>query len=323
VGMHRPEGVYAFHWLDDADVRRLVASAPRNTDDHTRLEYRAPRALLAGNAGDENVEMIHQARSAIVPTAVEVGDQEMFLAAAAETLVNLEEFSHAAPYVEALPAATNSPPAEIARGRWLLARTRFEEARAAYQRALQLDPSSINAALGLAETAKRQAQYDIADLLLRQVLARAPRHVAALDMLAMIARYREDWLAAIEWQRQRIEADPRATAADYARLGEFLFRAGQHAAGAEVLEQALRRDRYTYIAHRYLAQIHRLAGNTERALEHLKFLERYHPSTDSSTYPALADLYQSLGRPDDALAALRKGRRIFPADTEIASRLAK
>lgn len=323
AGMRRPEGVYAFHWLDDADVRRLVAGAPRNTDDHTRLEYRAPRALLAGNVGDENVEMIHKARSELIPTAVEVGDRDTFLAAAAETLVNLEEFSHARDYVLGLPAATNLPFAEIARGRWLIARTRFEDARASYQRALLLDPSSINAALGLAETAKRQAQYDVAELLLRQVLGRAPRNTVALDMLAMVERYRENWLAAIEWQQQRIEADPPPTAADYARLGEFLFRAGQHAAAVQALEQALRRDRYTYIAHRYLAQINRFAGNTDRALEHLKFLERYHASTDSSTYSALADLYESLGRHDDAIAALRKGRRIFPADTEIARRLAK
>jgi spermidine synthase len=323
VGLRHPEGILAFYHLDDADVRRMVAGAPRNTDDHTRLEYRAPRALLARGVGDQTLEMITAARSALVPTGVEAVDGPAFLLGAAETFIHLEEFSSAAPYISEFPAETNSPPAEIARARWLLARARFEEARAAYQRALQLDPSSLDAAMGLAETAKRVAEYDRAELLLRQVLARAPRHAAALDLLALIARYRDDWLSAVEWQRRRIEADPRASGADYARLGEFLLRAGEHASAAEALGQALRRDPYNFIAHRTVAHLHRLAGNAEKALEHLEFAARYHPSTDSGTYVALADVYESLGRSADATATLRKGRRIFPGDTQIEGRLAK
>src|SRR5215469_14948434 len=52
-----PEGLIAYFRLDDGDLRSLVTGARHNTDDHTRLEYRAPQALLATNTLLENRQM--------------------------------------------------------------------------------------------------------------------------------------------------------------------------------------------------------------------------------------------------------------------------
>jgi spermidine synthase len=319
--MRRPEGLGAYHLLDDADVRRMVAGSPRNTDDHTRLEYRAPRALLADGLGDKNLQIVHQHRSLLLPITLRVDDPDLFILAAAETLTDLEEYTNASYYVEKLPANSISAEVQVVRGRWPLERSLFREAQPAFERALQLDPHSLEAAHGLAEIARQQGKYDSAELLLRQILARNPKYVPALDSFVKLERNRERWAEAARRQQQRIAADPRAGANEIAELGELLYRAGEAADGEAVLLRAIARDPYIYRAHRYLGEIYRQSGRTEFALERLQFVERYFPTTSSSLFPLLADIYTSLGRLHEARAALQKGLRLFPGDTEIQRRL--
>jgi spermidine synthase len=321
--MRRPEALAAFHLLDDADVRRMVAGSPRNTDDHTQLEYRAPRALLADGLGDKNLHVVRGFRSQALPATLRVDNAEVLFLSAAETLIDLEEHSNAAYYVQQLRADSRLAETHVVRGRWPLARSFPREGQPALERALQLDPKSLEAAHGLAEIARQGADFDKAELLLRQILAREPKHVPALKSFVSLGRNRQNWAEAARWQQQLLAADPQAGATESARLGELLHRARQTDEGEAVLLRALARDPYNYVAHRYLGEIYRLSGRTEKALEHLRFVERYFPTTNSSLFPLLADAYTALGRPADAQAALRKGLRLFPADTEIQRRLAK
>jgi len=319
MGIRQPEGLAAFHLLDDADLRRLVAGAPRNTDDHTRLEYRAPRSLLAKGLGDRNTEMVEQERRDPLPQVLRVDGAQAMLAAAAETLLNLEEYKKAGAVLSSLPQEPPRHALALLRGRWQLESSRLSDARDSFQLALQLDTSSLAAAQGLAETARRTLNYDQAELLLRQILGRDPGFRPALESMALVARARENWTAAAEWQRLRIAADPAPDAESYALLGEYLLRGGESAAAERVLQQSLEIDPYAHAAHRQLAELYLREAQPESALPHLEFLVRYHPTSDSSTYVSLANVYASLGRLREAEEAMAKGLRLFPTSRQLRS----
>jgi hypothetical protein len=57
VHVRRPEDLLPLFRLGPAEVRELVAGAPRNTDDNARVEFSAPKALYLDTL-DSNLEMI-------------------------------------------------------------------------------------------------------------------------------------------------------------------------------------------------------------------------------------------------------------------------
>ena len=202
-----------------------------------------------------------------------------------------------------------------------LATNRFDLAAAAYQKALRIEPSSVAAMYGAGETARRQGNIEEAERLLTPILTRNAAHLPTLYSLTRIAQSREDWPAAIRWQRANIAADSKPKAQDFGLLGEFLVNAGQYDEAPETLEHALTLDPYLFSAHRNLGLLYRRAGQWRDALPHLELVARLSPTLDSRVYLALADAYRGLGRPRDARAALRKGLRFFPSDREIAMQL--
>jgi spermidine synthase len=315
--LRQPEGILGYHLLDDADLRRLADGAPRNTDDHTRLEYRAPRALLVAGQDVKNRDLARSQRTTTLSRIVRVPDCDAALLAAAETLVGLEDYSEVGYFLEPASPDANPAAAALLRGQWELARGRLVEAKAALQRALQLDPGSLDAAHGLAEVARRQLQFDSAELLLRQILARAPEHVDALDSMAHLERMREHWNDAAAWQARRLAADPAPPSLAHARLGEFLLRADQLEAAEGAFRRALELDPYSYSANRNLGELYRRQRKLAEAEKHLAFTARFFPDTDAGTYVALAEVYFSRGRASAGLATLRKGRRIFPTSPEL------
>jgi len=321
LGLRQPEGLLAFYLLDDADLRRLAADTLRNTDDHTRLEYHAPRALLAKRLEDKNRRMILQYQQALLPRGLESGDLDSAAAleAAAETLLNLDEKDEARRFLAPLADRPSTATAELLRGRLELARDNLPEAKAAFAAALQLDRTSLDAAQGLAEVARRQENDDTAELLLRQILVRNPKFVPALHAMMSIERDREAWRQAANWQARRIAADPTAGPDEYCRLGELLLDMGDLARAESALLSGLEREPYSYAAHRNLGELYRQRKFWTQARKHLEFVVRYFPDTDAETYAALAEVYRATGDTGAANEILRKGRRIFPDDQELHS----
>jgi len=319
LSLHKPEGLLAYYLLDDPDLRNLVGQTARNTDDHTQLEYRAPRALLASGLGEKNMDMVREQQSDLLPQLLRIEDQRTALLASAETLLDLEENDAAGELLEEAAEGPPHPVAELLRGRWHLAAGRLAEAKVAFQTALQLDPSSLAAAHGLAEVAHQKSDFLTAELLLRQIVIRNPGFVPALESFAKLERAREDWKEAAEWQERRIAADSDSTADEYALLGQFLFRAGDDQAAERALFLALERDPYSSKAHGNLGDLYRNRGRWEKAAQHLELVVRYDPTSDSSVYASLAEAYRALGRPRDAERALAKRRRLFPGESSAAA----
>jgi spermidine synthase len=313
----QPEGLLAYHRLDDAPLRRLAAGAVIQTDDHPRLEYRAPRALLRPNL-EENIEaLIASQREALLPRDVVVENPEPALVAMARTLFGLREYDAARAALAALPASHSSAEAELLHGQLALRRHAYPAARAALERALQLDPSRLEAACALGELALRQLQLDRAELLYRQVVERDPQHRDALRGLARVEQLRERWEHAIAWQRRVVEAAAAPSAEDRATLGALLSRAGFLEAAEAELQRALQTDPYSFLAHRTLADLYRHQQNWAQSRRHLETIVRYFPERDPSAYAALVEACRNLGDIAAARAVRRKAERLFPGHPDV------
>ncbi len=141
--------------------------------------------------------------------------------------------------------------------------------------------------------------------------------VPALEAMMLIERDREKWSKAADWQAKRIAADPAAGPSEYCRLGELLLRMGDLASGERAFLTALEHEPYSYAAHRNLGELYRHQKMWKEARAHLQFVERYSPDTDAGTYVALTEVYRAIGDSSAAIAAIRKGLRIFPNDPEL------
>ena len=317
IGLRQPEGLIAYYLLNDAELRRLAAGTLRNTDDHTRLEYRASRALLTKGLDEKNREMILGYQKEQFPPGWPSEQRTTALRAAAEAMLNLDEKEEADRFLALLDDEPPTAAVELLRGRLELAYERLPEAKAAFESALRLDRKSLGAAQGLADVARRNDDAATAELLLRQILARNPNFLPALEAMMLIERDRKAWRQAIDWQARRIAADPSPGPNEYSRLGELLVRVGDFERGERAFQAALEHDSYSYAAHRNLGELYRTRKLWEQARTQLEFVVRFFPDTDSGTYVALAEVYRATGQVTAAIEILRKGLRIFPDDADL------
>jgi spermidine synthase len=316
LGMRKPEAVLAFHRLDDADLRKLADSPERNTDDRTLLEYRAPRALLAESLEDKNNEAVWKHRTTDLSQILRAPDPVYARIASAHALITLDD-DDAYYFLDGLRNAPESADLELARGRYRLREKQYASAKEAFQAALRLDASLLEAAWGIGEAARQIGDLPTAELMFMQVLGRDPNHLPSLRSLMRVGRSRGKWAQAVEWQTRLVKALPKPDAEEYARLGEVLQAAEQPDAALKAFLISLELDAYGYAARRNLADIFKTRKKWTEAAEQFEFIVRYHPDIDPLTYPALAEVYRELGNRAASVEVLRKGARIFPDSKEI------
>jgi spermidine synthase len=317
MGLLRPEGLIAMHLLDDAGLRQLTAGASMNTDDITRLEYRAPRAIFAGITASENAQMLAQQRSALLPASIPISDPQGALTAGAETLLALQDGPRAGAFIAALQQYPPTAEADLLRGRWFMAKGALDDARRAYVDARRTAPNGLDAELGLAEVARLEKDYASAESLLTECAAKNPQSIPVLSSLAVLEKSRSRWSEALSWQIKRMAADSAPPVEALELLGELSFRAGDFTGAAHTYIDVLNRDPYFIDAHRVLGEIFRHAKQWDEARTQLEVVVRYSPLGDPTQYLSLADVYRNLGRTRDAQATLDKGLRIFPANPDL------
>jgi spermidine synthase len=326
IGLRRPEGIVAFHRLDDVDLRRYIQGSPRNTDDLTRLEYRAPRALLAKEIAKTNREILWQQRSALLPRDIRVDDPNATLFASAETLINntragevgetvlpnVGEFYEVDYFLQPLGNEPPSLPLELLRGHWELIRGNLVKAKETFDSARSLDGSSVAALVGEGEVARRQRDFATAERYFHEALARQPDSISALEGMVLVARGQKRWQEAAAWQKRRIDADSQDQAIQYAQLGALLLLSGDLPGAERALTKALEQEPCSFAAHRNLGALYLRRREWEKAEHHLELAARYLPAGDPNVYSMLAGTYRALGKRRAAEAALRKGHRLFP-----------
>jgi len=315
LGWQRPEAIFTYYRLDAADLRRYVARAEKNTDDQTRLEYRAPRSLLAKGLADLNTKSVLDARTSSMPRDLVLPDRRTALLAALETSLNLDEVAEAGAFAQSLELEPPTIASRLALAHYDLLRGKVTEARTRYEEALRLDKNSLEAAWGIGEAQRRLLRYDDAELLLRQVVARDPKYIPALDSLAKMEHSREHWEQAALWQAKRLAVDPDAPAVEVVNLAKFLLSSGKTDEAERQFQVVLTMDPCNYSAHHHLAKIYLQRNEWEKAQAHFEAAVRYYPSYEAQDYADLISIYRQRGQLRAASEMLDRAKRIFPTDS--------
>lgn len=318
MGLQNPEGMLGYFLLDDSDLRTLVAGAPRNTDNLTRLEYRAPLAIFDGNAVGENLQMLSRQRSRLLPASIEITKPRETLIAAAEVLAWMWKPTPESDYIKALASYPPSADSEVLRAKWLATAGRIDEARTVFAHALLLDPSSTDARIGMAEIARVQNDPATARPLLQSILARNPKYIPALSSFALLEESEGHWTAALQWQQRRMAAETDPPLSARMDLAELLLRTGDVRSAANQYIEVLNRDSYNANAHYILGEILRQQRDWEQARVQLETAIRYAPAGSPQVYLSLADVYRNLGEDREATEMLEKSARVFPASALVA-----
>jgi spermidine synthase len=315
LGLQRPEGLLAYHELDDADLRRFAQGASINTDNLTLLEFSAPKSLFATDLEGKNRTMIASVRSNLLPKDVPETRQTDDLLGAAETSISLGDRERAYGFLK--PLFQTDPPlaALLLRGRLELEQKLFESARDFFEQARKLDAQSLDAEAGLGRAMLGNSAA--AKKLLTEVLTRDPKQPQAVTGMLELSTVNKDWKEAARWQEKRIALDPQMSCREYVRLGRDYLRSGDAANGMAWLDKALERDFYCHPAHRTLAEQAIAAHRWREAKSHLEIFIRYAPDEDPTAYSSLAGVNVALGDLRSARAALKKGVRIFPGDANL------
>ena len=317
LGMEEAAGLFGFYLLDDAGLRKFSSGAQINTDDQTLLEYHAPRSLLVHGLEDENRDAILLEQKNPLPEDFPPDARDAALAASAATSVNQEDADGAERFLRALD--THPVTARIAtiRGRAALAHSNFQSAFRAFDAALAIDPSSLEAAWGLAETDRRFGNNEKAREALQRILERDPGNLQALESLVKLDVDFSHWAEAEEFQRRLIAADPHPGAAVRAQLAEILLREDKQDEAYRTMLDCLAQDPYNYQTQLNLGELLAKQKKWAEARQHLEFVMRYFPDEDSGIYPLLFQADRALGDPRAAVKAVRFGLRLFPDNSEL------
>jgi spermidine synthase len=317
LGMDEPAGLFGFYMLDDAGLRDFSSGARINTDDLTLLEYHAPRSLLVHGLQDKNRSAILLAQTDALPGDFPPDLRDAALAAAAATSLNLQDTEGSDHFLRALEDRPVTASIAIVRGRTALAHSNFQSAYYAFDAALVLDPNSIQAAWGRAETDRRFGNNEKARKELQCILERDPKNLPALESLKQLATDFSRWSEAEDLERRLIAADPRAGAAAYAQLADTLLRAGDLDHAYSAMQDCLARDPYNFQTRLNLGALLCRQKKWTEARQHLEFVTRYFPDGDAGTYTLLFEIDNALGDPRAAADAVRFGLRMFPDNSEL------
>jgi tetratricopeptide (TPR) repeat protein len=191
-------------------------------------------------------------------------------------------------YVASLQQDADWPAANVSLGNLRLRQGRADEAIAAYERALSLDPRFVGGHVNLADAYRQLGREGDAEKTLRRGLVRLPRSAELHHALGLLLARKRDMPAAL---------DELATAArlapDNARYA-YVHAIGLHSAGKR--DAALATLRAADVRHPYdidilsaLVSINREAGNARAALPYARKLAEALPG-DSGAAKLLAEL---------------------------------
>jgi tetratricopeptide (TPR) repeat protein len=257
--------------LNDPDpiVRAAAVNALAGADPATRVR------LLARMLGDP-VRLVRMDASRAL-----AGDTEARLAPADRQRLD----AALAEYVAAQRFNADRPEAQTALGTLEATRGRDAEAVAAYRRALELDPTFVQAAINLADLYRGVAREDEAERVLREALTRSPQAAPAhhaLGLALVRQKRKNDALAELALAAKLAPEDARFAYV----YGVALYDTGKGAEAMKVLRSALTRHPYDREILFALATYERAAGNLAGAREHARLLRELEP--DNQDFARLA-----------------------------------
>jgi spermidine synthase len=317
LDVHQPEGLLAYFLLDDSAVRALAAHAALNTDDRTLLEYHAPKTMLAADLAPQNQQLIGQFRASVLPSRLESSDVRPALEAGTATALDLGDRENAARFLAALQSQPPSVSRFISEGRFLLTYGSLADAQSKFQAALQLDPGSAEAMHWLAVAEHRAGNETAARSLVNQILQFHPAFLPALTDEMQFSADDLDFKVSLLAQLKRLAVMPDPPASEFCRLGAIWAKLGNAGEAESAFLKGIVKDPYSYACHLDLGELDRATGRYAVALQHFQLVVRFYPDYNPSVFRSLASVYQALDEPASAVAALRKGLRLFPDDPDL------
>ena len=192
---------------------------------------------------------------------------------------------------------------------------RYDEAAAAFSRALQLEATSLPARVGLAEACRRRGRYADAQRETALALQQHPRAAAAHTQAALLLSLDRRYPEAVEHLRQALaEAPDHPTAGQ--QLAACLAFMGQPRQVIAACRQGLRVDPFNPTLHHLLAGAAAETGDLPGAVAHLHLALALKPQWPEARR-LLALALTSLGRPDEAAVQYERMLQDAPADPQL------
>ncbi len=194
-----------------------------------------------------------------------------------------------------------------------LAEQNLEEAEANFQRALELDPQSAGAMLGLASVARARGDLNEAQRLAKKTIRLAPDNPAAISSLAELRRDQGRLDEAVQLYRQALGIDD-AQPSLFLGLSDALHRLGRNAQARKAAEQALELSPDSFVGHYNLGVIHlaeERLDEAQRAFETALTAEPAHPNV-SYALNNLGSILLDQGKNDEALSVFRQATEVAP-----------
>jgi tetratricopeptide (TPR) repeat protein len=179
-------------------------------------------------------------------------------------------------YIAAQRFNADRPEGHAALGILHAMRGRDAEAAAAYRKALELDPTYVQAALNLADLHRAVAREDEAERTLREALKRSPQSAPVRHALglALVRQKRTSEALAELALAAKLAPDDARFAYVY---GVALYDTGKRAEAMKVLQAALARHPYDRELLFALATYERAAGDAARSRERARLLRELEP----------------------------------------------
>jgi tetratricopeptide (TPR) repeat protein len=248
--------------LNDPDpvVRAAAVNALAGTD-------AATRAQLLARLLDDAVRLVRMDAARAL-----AGEPEARLAAD-----DRKRFERALDeYVAAQRFNADRPEAQAALGSLHAVRGREAEAAAAYRKALELDPTYVQAALNLADLQRATGREDEAERTLREALKRSPQSAPvhhALGLALVRQKRTAEALAALALAAKLAPEDARFAYV----YGVALHDTGKRPEAIRTLRAALERHPYDREILFALATYERAAGDATQARERVRLLRELEP----------------------------------------------
>lgn len=304
IGVRGPIELLSFYQMDEPEIRRWAAGAPRNTDDAPRIEFFAPRGVFSDTVG-ANLAEIASLRPSREERARRLGlegdDRAAFLvlAAAYDATTEGEILLSRGKVEEAMERWMPAAESGQRYARYLVAdwaektglafqrRGQLREARERFLLALRYEPDRLDALVNLGYVDVFLGNLEEAEQVLAGAVERYPRAAGAIERLGIVREIQGKRDEAEALYRRAVELQP-ALPEPHAMLGRMLLLRGALSHGLAEIEEAIR------------------LGDAGEAV-----------------LLARVEALLALGRPKEALKRAREAVRSFPASSAALELLAK